>query len=529
MQDTVITEQTVSLRCSNCGAPLRQPIGGSDYMKCDSCGFTNKRVDANAFLEQIMGHVYGWVRSAIPTGFNLSQAENVDPIARHNIFINSVRPKLLTEFEVFRFNLSNLFSNPLICIPFKSIDFGTLNSSNQAFEFNAKNKAITCLAIDTESKSLVGEVDRCTTTYAYLLNSTKLMRGKDPERYSLMAANFKQAFDALKDDKNSTPLVNRLMGLYSMSSGIDHMLNGRIPEAREAYQISREHLKLSENEIIGNMKFGIMYQAVEKELLLLTTLDHMLQTMEVDVWGDPLSSVKVFENIIGVATELESNVPSNWANVFQGAAREARLEDIFRWVATIRKAQKGTASLNVVAGGGKVLFPFWLVDFKYSFKTGSLWMKKGVEVNDIVLVSASFTTDQTTLNSPHLALTDIFSNFGGSKMFHSLTGKESSISNGGSLRTLAGSINFQNVSGRYVIPPSSTMKEAMKLIQGYIDAVSRADSKVAEKLKLSSPQVKSLIFIPGDINANGFSINYDFQGLMPRNIGNIGKMSRTIV
>lgn len=529
MQDTMNIEQTISLRCSNCCAPLKLPADGSDYIKCDSCGYTNKRIDAKAFLDQIMGHVYGWVRSAIPTGFNLSQAENVDPIARHNIFINNVRPKLLSEFEVYRFNRSNLLANPLMCIPFRFFDFGTLNTSNQAFEFNAKNKAITCLAIDPESRSLVEEVDRCTTSYAYLLNSTKLMREKNPERYALMAANFKQAYDVIKDDGYSTPLANRLMGLYSMSSGIDHLLSGRVPEAREAFQAARVHLKLSEGEVIGNMGMNIMYQGIEKELLLLTTLDHMLQTMETDVWGDPLASIKVFENIIGMATELEFSAPSNWAKVFQGEAREARLEEMFRWVATIRKAQKGTARLNVVPGGGSVLFPFWLVDFKYSFKTGSLWMKKGVEVNDVVLVSAGFTTDTATFNSPHLALTDIFSNFGGSKRFDSLTGKEATISNGESLRSLSGSVSLQGVSGRYVIPPASTMKEAMKMIQGYVDAVSRGNSKAAEKLKLSSPQVKGLIFVPGDINAKGFSINYDFQGLMPRNIGSIEKMSRTIV
>jgi hypothetical protein len=519
-------EQVTSLRCSFCGAPLKQPADGSEYVKCDSCGTTTKMVDAKAFLEQIMGHVYGWVRSAIPAGFDFSQAENVDPVARHNIFITNVRPRLSTEFTEYRFNLFNLLSGPLICTPFKCANNGTLNNSNQAFEFNAKNKAITCLAIDPDSKSLVAEVDRCTTTYAYLLNNTKLMRERSPERYALMAANFQQSLQAIKDDKASAPLANRLSGLYAMSTGIDHMLNGRIPEARESYQVSKEQLELAKNSVIGNMNLGIMYQAIEKELLLLTTLDHMLQTMEMDVWGDPLGTIKIFENIIGTASEMEYNVPPRWATSFRD---EARLEEILRWVETIRKAQKGTASLSVVAGGGRVLFPFWLVDFRYSFKTGSLWMKKGVEVNDIVLVSAGFPTDPSTLNNPGLALTDIFTNFGGSKMFDSLTGKEVTISNGESLRHLSGSINFQNVSGRYVIPPLSTMKEATILIEHYVQGISHGNSNISEKLKLSAPQIRSLIFIPGDINANGFSINYDFQGLMPRNIGNIGKMSRTIV
>jgi hypothetical protein len=58
--------------------------------------------------------------------------------------------------------------------------------------------------------------------------------------------------------------------------------------------------------------------------------------------------------------------------------------------------------------------------------------------------------------------------------------------------------------------------------------VVRADSNVAKKLKLSAPQIKGLIFVPGDINPNGYSVNMNFGALSPRYIGNLGRMIRAM-
>ena len=526
VQDVIRTEEMMSLSCSYCSAPLKQPGDGSEYVKCSSCGRIQKIIDGKVFFEQMMVRVMGFIGSAIPAGFDFSHVENADPIARHNIFVNNVKPKLTTEFREYRFNLFNLLSNPLMAMPFKCISVRVQNNSNQAFEFNAKNKSIALLAIDPESRTLVAEVDRYMTTYAYLLNNTKLMRENKPERYALMADNLRRSFNILKEDKDSRALASRLMGLSGMSSGIDHMLHGRNPEARESFHDSRELLESAKKDVIGNMNLSIMYQAIEKETAMLTTLEHMVRTAELDIRGDPLATMASFEKILGITCELESVRSTRWAPVFQD---ETRLEEIFRWIMTIRGAQKGTSSLSVVSGGGSVLFPFWLVDFNYSFKTGSLWMKKGMEVNEVMLVSAGFTTDEAILLNPSLALTDIFANFEGSRMMDSLTGKEATISNSMNLRSLPGAINFQNVSGRHVIPPLSTRKEVAMLLEDYVQGITQRNSSLADKLKLSAPQIRSLIFIPGDINEKGFSLSYNFGRLMPYSIGNLGRMVKTVI
>ncbi|MFA5313267.1 MAG: hypothetical protein WC375_08155, partial [Methanomassiliicoccales archaeon] len=199
------------------------------------------------------------------------------------------------------------------------------------------------------------------------------------------------------------------------------------------------------------------------------------------------------------------------------------------WVQTIKGAQKGTATISVLNGGGNVLFPFWLVDFPYSFMTGSLWMKKGVEVTEVMLVSACFTTDDAILQNPGMALTDIFANFEGSGVMDSFTGKETSISTGGSLKELPRMVGMQSAAGRRVVPPLSTWKEVSTFMGDYVTNITRADSLVAKKLKLSAPRIKGLVFIPGELGQNGYSLNYNFGGVKPRNIGNVARMSKAIM
>jgi hypothetical protein len=484
-------------------------------------------VDAKAFLDQIMGQVYGWVKTAIPSGFDFSLAENADPIARHNIFVSYVKPRLSTEFREYRFNLITLLSNPLMTLPFRrSCAVRTVNTSQQVFEFNAKNKSVLPLAVDDESKALVSEVDRYSTTYAYLINNAKLMQESKPERYALIAANLNHVYDMLKDDVPKKPLADRILGVGLMAIGIDHLLNGHVSEAKDSFGSSQKALETAKKGVIGNIDLGIMYQAIEKELLLLNTLNHMLQTAEMDPKGDAMNTMASFERIVSISGEMETSCSPRWAPALRN---EGRMDEIFNWVQTIRQAQKGTAGLSVLNGGGNVLFPFWLVDFPYSFKTGSLWMKKGVEVNEIVLVSAGFTTDDATLYNPALALTDVFGNFEGSDMMDSLTGKETAISNGESLKSIPRMVSTQNTSGRYVITPLSTKKEVTMFMEDYIASITRANSNVARKLKLSAPQIKGLIFVPGDIGQSGYSLNYNFGGVRPKNIGNLGRMSKAIV
>ncbi|MDD4454296.1 MAG: hypothetical protein PHI67_03135, partial [Candidatus Methanomethylophilaceae archaeon] len=56
----------VALRCKYCGAPFEREAVESTipYITCSSCGTTQQRLDAKAYLEEMMVQVKSWISSA---------------------------------------------------------------------------------------------------------------------------------------------------------------------------------------------------------------------------------------------------------------------------------------------------------------------------------------------------------------------------------------------------------------------------------------------------------------------------------
>ena len=93
-----------------------------------------------------------WISKSIPGGFSIAQQENVDPIARHNIYINNVKPSIDLEIRDFRFALNTTASSPLIVLPFtKGQAVKSKHTSSEVFEFNAKLKSVEPLAVDSHA------------------------------------------------------------------------------------------------------------------------------------------------------------------------------------------------------------------------------------------------------------------------------------------------------------------------------------------------------------------------------------------
>ena len=63
----------IELRCKYCGAPLDKNDVESDspYVTCQCCGTTQQRVDAKAYMEQMMGQIQSWISRSIRGGFSL--------------------------------------------------------------------------------------------------------------------------------------------------------------------------------------------------------------------------------------------------------------------------------------------------------------------------------------------------------------------------------------------------------------------------------------------------------------------------
>ncbi len=513
----------IPLRCKHCAAALEVSDEGKEYVTCNSCGTTQKMLDARAFLDQIMGQVHSWVSSAIPQGFDLSNAENVDPIARHNIFVNNIRPKLETEYGEYKFNGLNLFTNMLFVPPFMiDTTILPLNNVKDVFEFNAKIKSVNNFAIDEESKNLVNEADGLSTAYAYVLNNIELIRENKPERFDLMSRNFDEAAKVLDGNEKLSPLHDRIKGLYNVSMCCKNLMQGNLYNAKYHILQAQELFKLSKNKVISNFEFGIMSQAIENEIIIGKAISYIVETAEREPSGNPLDTMSLIENLMNVMSLQETYEQGNWNNYLRD---KCRCEEILKWVMEIRNAQLGDQSIKILNGGSSILFPFWVVNLPYSFKTGALWMKKGIEVIETILISAGFTTNEAILGQPSLGVTDVFAARDGGGFFSSITGGETSISKGGPIKKVVDSAIPSSAGGRKIVPPLSTKKEASYLIENYIDQATKTDRVIANKLRLSAPRVEDLIFISGNISGSSFNLDIDIGNLCPQCVGDLSLLS----
>lgn len=499
-------DEMIELRCKYCGAPLDRKDIESDtpYVTCPSCGTTQQRVDAKAYMDQMMAQIKSWIGKAIPGGFSLSQTDNVDPIARHNIYINNVKPMLDVELNEYRFALNSVISSPLIVLPFSKGEPARSNhTSTQAFEFNAKLKSIEPLAVDTDSRKSITDGENLSSAYAMIVNNSKLLTDTTPGRFALMANNFRDSADSVRKCDGYEPLASRLEALSDVCSASDCVLNGDALGCSMKAETAINKLEAAKKEILANPKMAVMIRAVDIELAQCRTLKNVADMVNNGTTRDPLKTL----DLVNRLSSIEYPQVPGWDRLL---GRQERDFELYGFVEDIVSAKNG-GTLPICAGAGEVLFPFWDVDLRYSFTTGSFFSKKAVEVKEDLLVPATFTVFAEALANPRSGLTDIFSAAPENSILDRIRGDEDSISGGAGIGRLADSASENSPGSREVVLPLSTKTEAARLVESYLDQCARSHSK----LKLSKPSVKRLVYIPCGKGANGPVLPKEFGALTP--------------
>ncbi len=499
-------DDMVELRCKYCGAPLdRKDIeSGSAYVTCPCCGTSQQRVDAKAYMDQMMSEIKNWIGKAIPGGFSLTQTENVDPIARHNIYVNNVKPMLDVEMREYRFALNSVISSPLIVLPFtKGEPAHSKHTSSQAFEFNAKLKSLEPLAVDDANRMSVTDGENLATTYAMIISNSNLLTNTTPGRFALMSKNFKESADSARRCKGYGPLASRLDALSEVCTASDLVLNGDVLGCTMKAEKAIDMLESSKKEILADPKLAMMIRAVDLEIAQCKTLKNAVEMVNNGTTKDPL---KVLELINELGSVQYPDNPG-WNRLLD---KKERNFELFKNVEDIVAARNG-GRLPICPGSGQYLFPFWDVDLRYSFTTGSLFSKKAVEVQEDLLIPATFTVSSRALNEPRFGLTDIFSKAPESTIMSRIKGQEDSISGGAGIGKLADAASMNTPGTREIVIPLSTKTEACRLVECYLTECAKTHSK----LKLSSPTVKRLIYVPCDKAVNGVTLPREFSGLVP--------------
>ena len=497
------------LRCKYCGAPLDRKALESDspYITCSSCGTSQQRVDAKAYLDQMMGQIQSWISRTIPGGFSMAQSENVDSIARFNIFNNNVRPRVETEYSEYRFAANSLLANPLITLPFTT-DNSTVpaHTSAAAFEFNARVKSIEALAVDDASKGIVSSAEEMASGYAMLINNTKLLQEDKPGRYTLMANNFTEASAAFKKIKGYGPVADRFQALAGICTGCEKLLNGDGAGSISYFENGAAQLEKVKVAANTDLNLGIMYQALEMEITQAKILSDIAGFVIRGVSADPLKVLNTIKQIMS----FNYQKTGRWGFLL---GNKDRFSEVFANLSKVLSAKSG-GTIPIVPGGGEYLIPFWNVNLKYSFQTGAAWAKKSVEVSEELLVPADFVIDAQCLDNPRSGLTDIFSIRPEKSILSGIKGTETSISDGEGIGRLSSSAAQNSPGGRRIVVPLSTEKETKKLVSDYLAVCTSQDTK----LKLSSPNVRSLIYIPCDVRNGRVEVPNGFGKLVPERV-----------
>lgn len=131
-----------------------------------------------------------------------------------------------------------------------------------------------------------------------------------------------------------------------------------------------------------------------------------------------------------------------------------------------------------------------------------------------ILIPADFVIDPQCLSNPRSGVTDIFSIRPESSILSGIKGTETSISGGEGIGRLAGSVAMNSPGSRKIAVPLSTEKEAKKLVSEYLAEMTGQDNK----LKLSNPIVKSLIYIPCEVKGGRIEVPGGFGKLVPERV-----------
>ncbi len=509
----------VALRCKFCGAPLEseQLESDSPYVTCAYCGTSQQRIDAKKYMDDVMAQVKSWISKAMPLGLSGAGIENVDPVARHSIFNKDIKPSIEAELASYKFSNMALLGNNLLTMPFKTTSAINLDhTSNMAFEFTAKVKSVAPLAMSAEDKKLVTDASVLAQSYALAINNVRLLNEEKDGRWGIMAGNFREASKTYSSLDGYALPTQRFEALATICDGFEQMMNGDIASAYGNVNRGCEMLISLKDKIFTDPQFSIMYSAVDQEINLTKILREMLDVIN-NSGENPVAMMDILRKVVDMP------VPSNvtWGYLLNSPGRfNEILENIF----LAMKAKNG-GTLPIAAGDGKVLMPFWEIDLRYTFVTGKLWAKKSVEVKEDLLLCADFVTDPVCLTNPASSMTDIFKIRPQSSIIDSWKGNETSISGGEGIGKIQDSVSEKPVSGRNILLPLSTKREAEKMCAEYLSQRTRSD----DKFRLSKPIVNRLIYVPCDSENGQIYLPEDFGSLRPDHLSNIGPNNNFII
>ena len=505
-----------TLSCPRCGAPLPS-TSSMEIITCEYCGTAQQKVDVERYIDQLRADVYGWVRSIVPTAS--VTVTTVDPVARAQIFEQSIRGEVTSRIGSINTQLLKIGSLPLFVPPyaraFQSTTLAGSVDSKEMLAQAARFQGLMPFAQSEDQSSFVNEAATASETLGYISNVMRIYADPGPRSYKTVSKNFEGAMASLEKDKSRSGAAMRMKGLASLSEGTALMIEGDLKAADGKLAEASTSLTAALGEVMRQPSIASWYPGIKAERGMAESMKSVLEAVRASRTYTPnhLESLARFEAYV---------------NAFEGAKASAgrflysgdQLDpETFRELSTffrdVSLAKAGTPSVSAIGTGG-IWVACWLADVSYSFETGALFMKKGQAVQERLLVSGTFSTlPQYISSQPQVLVTDIFSVRSESSFSDRFMGREKTLTTGVGYATLASPGRSAIPSSSPVIPPLSTRAEAEKMANIYLEKVRQ---RMQGKLRIGIPSVTGLVYVAGSIS-NGWLAVPGLPGSMSPYVG----------
>lgn len=493
-----------SLRCPHCGAPL--PAGGdSEVIACSYCGVSQQRIDVEKYIDQLRADVYGWVRSIVPAA--TMTVTTVDPIARAQIFEQSVRGQVTSRMGSIGTLLLKVGSLPLFVPPYASA-FQTTGiaagvDSKEMLSQAAKFQGLAPFAQSEDQNAVINEAAASSETLGYISNVARIYAESGPRSYKTVAKNFEAAAVSLAKDPARKGGALRMNGLASLAEGTALIIEGDTSRAEGKLAEADRSLSGAMGEVMRQPAIASWYPGIKAERGLVESMKCVLDAVHAARSYGPnhsetLSKFEAYVKNFEGAKSLAGKMLYSGSNLEPETFKE--LAAFFRDVSL---AKSGSSSVYAMGTSG-VWVGCWLADVSYSFETGALFMKKGQAVQERLLVSGTFTTMPRYISSqPQAMVTDIFSVRSESSFTDRFMGREKTLTTGVGYAALGSVTRGRIPSSSPVVLPLSTRIEAEKMANIYLE---RVRQRMQGKLRIGMPSVTQLVYVGGTINNGWLSV-----------------------
>jgi len=458
-------------------------------------------MDVEKYISQLRADVYGWVRSLVPSA--TVGVQNVDPVARSQIFEQSIRGEVSSRLNSASMQLMKVGAGPLFLppysAPFQNMALTSTGDPKEMLSQGAKYQGLRPFAVSDDQGAFISGAIATSETLGYLYNVIRIYNGPTQRSYETISRNFASAASTLEDDKSRTGATLRMKGLASLSKSTELIIQGDLGKADEKLIESEKFLSTSLTEVIRQPSIVSWYPSIKTETGMVGSMRSILQSVQASKTyaGNHLEMLSRFEAYV---KGFEIARASSGRTLASGERLDPEtFKEMSASFKDVSLAKTGNPIVNGL-GSGNVWAACWLAELSYSFETGALFMKKGQGVQERLLVSGTFTLHPHYIqSSPQVLVTDIFSVRSQSSFSDRIMGKEKTLTTGTAYNSLTPS-KIRLPYSAPVVPALCTRGEAEKMANIYLE---RVRQQLHGKMRIGIPTVNQLVYVGGTIN-NGW-------------------------